>query len=215
MTIQTHIARRDNPHQLTLAQIGLGNLKPFALATEADIIGLTKADVYIGANSTTTIGLAFRNYLDSLGLIVNNKLVPPAISSSGTVTFVITSVESWLNGSHPTAKNITVKLYANGVLDTQTYQVVVNSGTDVPTYWHIDTTTLTFTPGVIYSVRVEYRTLENASLGISNKTATVVDLGSYSFTTDEGTRYIDSRDATKLTSTDLIYIDLNEPEYRV
>lgn len=68
MSIQTHIQRRDNPHNVTLTQINLDQLLPYPLATQAEIMALTRDDRYIDATATQWIRDAFVKYLQDLGL---------------------------------------------------------------------------------------------------------------------------------------------------
>lgn len=68
MSLQSHIQRRDNPHGLTLAKLGLDNLQPYPLATREEILALVRDDRYIDATASEWIKDAFTQYLIDLGL---------------------------------------------------------------------------------------------------------------------------------------------------
>lgn len=67
--IVDHINRKDNPHNVTKAQVGLNHLQNFPLADRNEVLALSRNDRYIDAARTDWVQEAFDNYLVTKGLV--------------------------------------------------------------------------------------------------------------------------------------------------
>lgn len=67
--ITDHINNHNNPHGVTKAQVGLGDVQNFPLASKAEVVDLSRNDRYIDAKRTDWVQEAFDQYLVTLGLV--------------------------------------------------------------------------------------------------------------------------------------------------
>lgn len=72
MSIQSHIQRKDNPHNVTKEQVGLGNVQNYPLATREEVMALERNDRYIDARNNAWVQEAFDAYLKRVGIVDEN-----------------------------------------------------------------------------------------------------------------------------------------------
>lgn len=88
-TIQQHIQDFNNPHQTTKAHVGLPDIQNYALATQAEVIALTRDDLYIDVTNMAWVQEAFAQYLFDIGLVDGNGDLITVPDDVGIVNFDI------------------------------------------------------------------------------------------------------------------------------
>lgn len=153
MSIQAHIARTDNPHQVTKEQLGLGNVQNYPVATREEVIALTATDRYIDFNNMSWVSEAFVNYMFELGIIDENGNYNQAPTDlSGTLFFYQNEAGNVvLEGTHPSATSVDVIVTTNATTVSETLSLALTNGA-----WTVDTSALTIDPANTYLVTVSY-----------------------------------------------------------
>lgn len=78
MSIVSHSVRTDDPHDLSLDDLGLNNVHNYPMATRSEILALSRNDRYIDVDTADEyIQEAFTAYVDSLGLLLGDKVMLP------------------------------------------------------------------------------------------------------------------------------------------
>ena len=154
MTFQEHVARRDNPHQVTKAQLGLDQLQDYPIANEAEVRAMLRTDRYINATNTSWIQGALLGYLFEKGLVDANGLLRVApVDTVGVTTFTIeTDGSVVLSGTHPTAHTVDLTL-SHPSIDTQTWDGLAV----IATQWTLDTAALSLDNTIDYKLDLVYR----------------------------------------------------------
>ena len=154
MSIQEHISRQDNPHGVTKAQVGLGNVMNYPVASATEINALTANDRYIRLTDIELVNSAFTQYMKDIGLMdANGNIIPSPVDTDGDVTFEIDAYGSvLLEGTHPVAYYVDVTVTQAGelVFDQTKIQVVSEQ-------WSANVSTLVLDPDLPYSLAVIYR----------------------------------------------------------
>lgn len=163
MSIQDHIARRDNPHGLTKAQVGLSNVFNFRLATREEVIAMERNDLYVDFNNSQWVSEAFRNYMFTLGIIdENGNYTTTPTDTLGSVYYYQDMQQVLrLSGTHPEANSVKVELYIDNSL-TKTYDDVPVISTD----WEINDNTISVGQSQTSYVIVYYK---NSTGGIDSR----------------------------------------------
>lgn len=209
MTIlQPHEDNFNDPHNLTLAQLGLDQIKTFPLATEQEIIDLTRDDVYIGSGKETTIAHAFDNYLTSLGILVDGAIAKSITGGYATITFIHRKGAFHLNGTHEVAKYAQVTLILNDI------ELYIGEQFEIPEngYWTYDLNELGIHAGEPYRVNVTYLNAEMEAIGsMSDTLHTVEDGAGYLYTDEFGYMWYDQGIMNHLRQSDSVrYFDFGK-----
>jgi hypothetical protein len=162
MTFQEHVARRDNPHQVTKAQLGLNNIQNYPLANATEISAMARTDRYINASDTAAIQAALIVYMKEVGLMdsSNNLLIAP-VDALGTVTFEIQLDHSLiLRGNHSLAKTVDLMLSHPNLATPRIFDSQpINS-----TLWIANTAGISLTETTPYRLDVVYRNVSGGQI---------------------------------------------------
>jgi len=175
MTFVEHVARRDNPHQVTKAQIGLSNIENYPIATEAEVRAMLRSDRYIDAANTAWIQSALLTYMQEKGLLDSNgALIVAPVDTLGTVVFTITeSGVVTITGTHPTAVSVDATL-SHATISTLFHDNLTVTATN----WTFPTSDLNLDPNITFSLDLVYRDSSGHQISkahIASKPALVVD----------------------------------------
>ena len=152
MSIQQHISDFNNPHGLTKQKIGLGNVQNFPMATQDEVISMSRTDVYIEAYNKEWIGQAFNKYIVDLGILdQDGNFLLAQTNTNGEIQFYedLDGVIHLL-GTNVKAFKVKATVFENDVA-LQTYDNVLLSSSQ----WVVDVSSLTFDPAASYRVEVE------------------------------------------------------------
>lgn len=173
MSIQTHIARVDNPHRVTKEQLDLGNVENFSLASRQEVIDLARTDRYIDFENIDWVNEAFIQYMKDIGVMDENgdyNLLPN--DTSGSNVFYRDENEiNFLYGTHPTAYAVNVSITLNDTVIGEYDNIPLNS-----TNWVADISALALTDNTPYVAEITYLTNQGASEGKTTVTMSSVEL---------------------------------------
>lgn len=166
MSLEEHILRRDNPHQVTKEQVGLGLVQNYPLASQNEITSMTTAERYIDSAHLVHVQTALRNYMTQLGLLnAQGNLAVAPIDTAGTIEFMIYNNGTFvLNGIHPAAAMVDVYIYLGNQKVAERLGINLNNQR-----WNYPNTTLVFNAGETYEARVNYRNAQGRQLSKGNK----------------------------------------------
>ena len=152
-TLQQHIADKNNPHQVTKEQAGLGEIENFPLATKAEVIALEAEDRYVDINNIEWINEAFIEYLKRIGLADDNgDLLKPNVEA-GLFFDLSNDGQGSLNGTSSNATKVTVTLLdGSGSIFHQVSDLPI---TDINGNWTVDVSSLAFNPSETYTAQVQ------------------------------------------------------------
>lgn len=117
MTLQAHIDNQDNPHGLTLSQLGFTNLRTWPLATPEEIIAMERDDCYIDIlHASDNVRTAFNDYVYTLGLAdENGNIFPPARDLEDVIqTFVNFEERLRIQGFVEGGRELTYTVFEDG-----------------------------------------------------------------------------------------------------
>lgn len=181
MSIQIHVARTDNPHEVTKEQVGLGNLENFPVADTNTVLSMSSAFHYIPVDGLPAVKTAFINYMKSIGLMdeLGNFIRIP-VDTLGSVWFILQDSDFILAGNHPTGTTVDAIISSDGVTVAIIPKVPITNGR-----WDMDLSGITLVPGNTYvanlvywdAAGVEISTAEEVvkSVGISIETFEIND----------------------------------------
>ena len=169
MTFLEHVARRDNPHQVTKAQLGLDNIQNYPLATETEVRAMLRTDRYIDAANTAWIQSALLTYMQEKGLLdANGALVVAPTDTLGRNIFTINDLGAvTITGTHPTAHTVDVTLSHPTISTLFQDNIVVTS-----TNWIFPSSGLNLDPNVTFNLDVVYRDANGYQLSMGHYTST-------------------------------------------
>lgn len=166
---ENHAARRDNPHNVTKEQVGLGNVENYALADKTEVIKMERDDLYIDSTKMSWVQEALLTYMYNLGL-VNGKgefIIAP-IDHRVTVETNIDEFNGLLtlHGTHSTAVSVDVRVrevYFGVLQETLLFERLNTPIID--TIWTVDTTGIHLTHSREYQIELLFRDLEGLQIG--------------------------------------------------